>query len=54
LGLKDYIGIPYGYRTDDGLDCYQLAIAVLRDVYGVDAPDYEFNGAEDEAWIAFA
>ena len=54
MGLKDYIGIPYGYRTEDGLDCYQLAIAVLRDVYGVDAPDYEFNGTEDEAWIAFA
>lgn len=54
IPLNEYIGIPYGYREDKGLDCYQLAVKVLREVFHVEPPDYEFNGKEDEAWIAFA
>ena len=27
---------------------------VLHEVFDIDAPDYAFNGEEDEAWIAFA
>lgn len=51
--LRRYVGIPYGYREAAGLDCYQLTVRVLKDVFGIQAPDYEFNGEEDEAWIAF-
>lgn len=52
--ITGLVGIPYGFRDDPGLDCYQLAIRVLHDVFDIDAPDYEFHGEEDEAWIAFA
>lgn len=54
VDINSYIGIPYGYRSAKGLDCYQLAVKVLHDMFGINAPDYEFNGEEDEAWIAFA
>lgn len=52
--LNELIGIPYGYRNESGLDCYQLAIKALKILFDIEAPDYQFNGSEDEAWIAFA
>lgn len=52
--INPLIGIPYGFRDDPGLDCYQLVVKALNDLFGITAPDYVFHGPEDEAWIAFA
>ena len=47
--ISDFIGIPYGFRDEPGLDCYQLVIQVLKGVYGKDVPDYNFEGTWREA-----
>lgn len=51
--LNRLVGIPYGFRDAPGLDCYQFAIKALSELFNIDAPNYVFEGEEDEAWIAF-
>ena len=52
--LADYVGIPYGFRDDPGLDCYQLTKEVLEKEFDQQVPDYEYHGTEEDAWIAMA
>ena len=48
-GVSDFVGIPYGFRDEPGLDCYQLVIRVLNEVFGKEVPDYTFAGTWREA-----
>lgn len=51
--ISQFVGIPYGFRDNSGLDCYQLVLAVSREVFGVDLPDYSFEGTWREADSGF-
>ena len=42
--VSDFVGIPYGFRDEPGLDCYQLVIRVLDEVFDKQVPDYTFAG----------
>jgi cell wall-associated NlpC family hydrolase len=47
--VAEFVGIPYGFRDEPGLDCYQLVVRVLNDVFGKQVPDYTFKGTWQEA-----
>ena len=51
--INDYVGIPYGFRDEPGMDCYQLVITVLREVFGKNVPDYLFGGTWKTADAGF-
>lgn len=40
--IKDYIGLPWAENGDSrsGVSCYNLCRLVLREQFGIDAPDY--------------
>lgn len=42
-----YVGIPFadGGRDRSGLDCWGLCLLVLREQFGIDARDYEYESA---------
>lgn len=42
--VSDFVGVPYGFREENGLDCYQLVIRVLNQVFEKEVPDYPFTG----------
>ena len=46
--INDFVGIPYGFREDAGLDCWQIAIKVLKTEYKKDVPDYHYAGKWNE------
>lgn len=41
--MRGYVGIPFVDRGRDrsGMDCWGLALAVLRNEYGKDVPDFD-------------
>jgi len=47
--VSDFVGIPYGFRDEEGLDCYQLVIKVLAEVFDKHIPDYQFDGGWKDA-----
>lgn len=47
--VSTFVGIPYGFRGAPGLDCYQLVVKVMAEVFGKNIPDYLFEGGWQDA-----